>query len=135
MNFHDQGNGFNGRRIIITAMVSTLAAGAGVLGGCASDGQGGFRTTSSVNAYSEPALAAQATVTIDPNETRGEFTSTWYNEQAQHVNLPDRWLGEALGQTAEIEARRAAAQSALVATDANRFERLAAQNAQYQKAE
>ncbi|MFG0292456.1 MAG: hypothetical protein ACF8MJ_04805 [Phycisphaerales bacterium JB050] len=135
MNLHDQGFGFNGRRIVVTAMVSALAAGAGVLGGCNGSSESAFFSNGKGGAYSEEALAAQATVNIDPSETQGQFTSNWYNEQAGQVNLPDRWLGEALSATAENEARRAAAQAALVENDATRFERLAAQNAQFTQAE
>ena len=134
MNVHDQGFGFNGRRVVVTAMVSALAAGAAVLGGCNGNGETAFRT-GTPSGYSQEALAAQATVSIDSSQTQGNFTSTWYNEQAGQVNLPDRWLGEALSATAENEARRAAAQSALVSNDADRFERLAAQNAKFTQAE
>ena len=134
MNVHDQGFGFNGRRVVVTAMVSALAAGSAILGGCNGNSESAFRS-STPNGYSQDALASQATVSIDPSQTQGEFTSTWYNQQAAQVNLPDRWVGEAVSATAENEARRAAAQSALVNNDANRFERLAAQNAKFVQAE
>ena len=81
MNVHDQGFGFNGRRVVVTAMVSALAAGSAILGGCNGNSESAFRS-STPNGYSQDALASQATVSIDPSQTQGEFTSTWYNQQA-----------------------------------------------------
>lgn len=115
--------GQTGRRVVITAVVAGLAGG---LSGCASDGErtsGFFRSNSNVRTIEID--AGKATATVDPNAARGSYTSEWYQEQARGVELPAKWLSEARDATAAIEARRAAAQSAMVESEADRRERMA----------
>jgi hypothetical protein len=118
-------------RVVISALVSSLAAAS--LVGCASDGGFAFFKPHT-QTYSEDDLAGQATIALDADQTQGQFNAEWYKQEAQAVNLPDRWLGEAWNEISENEARRAAAQSGIAVADADRFQQLAAANAAYERA-
>jgi hypothetical protein len=117
-------------RVLVTALVASLAAGS--LAGCA--GNDGFAFFKNTKSYSQDDLANQATISLNPQNTHGAYTSEWYQGEASESNLPNRWLSEAQLSVSENEARRAAAQAGLAINAADRFERLAAENAAYERA-
>ena len=107
------------RPIFITSCVAALAA-ATIAGGCnTSPSQKvwgrGHKTPADLNAEQKAALATES---IDPHATAGRYDKGWYEAQARDVKLPDVWVSEAKGATADIEARRAAAQAARVQRNA-----------------
>ncbi|MGD9688527.1 MAG: hypothetical protein AB7K52_03815 [Phycisphaerales bacterium] len=69
--------------------------------------------------------ASRATVSIDPTQVKGSQTGEWFRQEGSKTALPDQWVAEAQIATAENEAERAAAQSALVRAEANRAEAMA----------
>ncbi|HBS29765.1 MAG TPA: hypothetical protein DEB06_10025 [Phycisphaerales bacterium] len=102
-----QNNASGVRSVVVTALVSVLAAGA--VTGC---------STSSTNRYAKgdnltrQGQALRATASIDPSRAEGRYSEEFYRTEADRIALPDRWLSEAQTAGAESEARRAAAQAA-----------------------
>tara|TARA_R110000737_G_scaffold2923_6_gene8699 strand:- start:173753 stop:176587 length:2835 start_codon:yes stop_codon:yes gene_type:complete len=102
---------------IISPLALVLAAG---LAGCQSDSS--LTRTNTNNTFSTPTRvseANQATVVIDPSQIEGTFTSNSYSNEGDQVALPQQWVSEARSSTAEIQARRANAQSFEVVADSN----------------
>lgn len=113
--------------IFITGFVAALAAS---MGGC-----GGTKGKLAVRG--EPTLEQQArlaTTNIDPNGVTGEFDANYFSSRGTEVQLPTRWVSEAHGSVAEIEARRAAAQGGFVTAQANEQEGFSAADNQMQRA-
>lgn len=99
--------------IRITAMVAALAA--STLVGCSSSNRTAYNGST---ALTRDALASRATVSLDSGETVGRYDNDYYAQRAAEIELPAVWLSEARTATADIEARRAAAQSERVRRDA-----------------
>jgi len=114
----------NTRRVLITALVTSLTAGGLAACNTSTNYRNGAFTTGDNNT-----LADQASININPENTKGEFTNDWYNARANEVALPGRFVAEAQHHTAASQARRAAAQAGLAIADANRFKQLSAQDA------
>ncbi len=123
--------GASSRPVFITALITALAA--SQMGGCSTN------NTSTRFTYSKDFRGAgdaqRATATIDPDGVMGRFTQDHYQQNAAQIALPERWLSEAQRATAENEARRAAAQAALVGAGANESQALAEADSFHQDSE
>jgi len=116
--------------VVITALVSALAAGA--LSGCSSSGQNN-RFAKGDNITRE-GQAMRATATIDSSRHQSRYSSEFFASEASKIALPDRFLSEAQASNAENEARRAAAQAAEIKAFADQAQAFAFADAQRQDA-
>lgn len=115
------------RPVLITSLVSALAAG---LTGCSSgEFLGGGK-----DLHSPEGQARLATATIDPDGRFGSVDQDFFQQQGRQVQLPSRWVGEAVAGTTQTEARRASAQSAFVSAEATFSETTSDADATFQRA-
>lgn len=134
MSFSTQARAIAPTNLRRALAAGTIAAIAGTLAGCSSTNGGLFAKKSPSGDYTTQGLANKATVEINPEEVSSLYNNDYYTQRANQVQLPGRWLGEAMSSTAETEARRAAAQAALVNAEANHNEGLASARASYEAA-
>lgn len=101
-------------RIIITGLVSSLAAG---VGGCSS--------TQIAHRWESRRIANQASVQIPPDATLGQFDLQFYMARAKETNAPLEWVDQANAQSAWLRVQRAEAEGARVKASADRASALA----------
>lgn len=105
----------------ISPLVIMLAAG---LGGCANT-----EHTPTVKNFTPEGQASMATVSIEPEVNRGQFTGEDYSAEGYAIRLEQEWVSEARRGAAELEAQRAAAQAAEVYAFSNYDQNMAAADA------
>lgn len=119
------------RPIFITGLVAALAAGVG--SGCSTSGSKyGWNTNAKM--YENGHQASMSRATIDPNATRGQYDSGWFQQRASEVQLPAVWVSEASQAIHEMESRRAMLEAQRISGTATRSEKLAYADAQLERA-
>lgn len=111
---------------LLSPLALVLAAG---LTGCAASSAG-----PTAENFTAEGRAAQATASIDPARAQGGFTAESYIEEGGEISLEQKWVSEARAGTAELEARRAAAQAYEVSAMADFDEAMASADTQLQSA-
>ncbi len=119
------------RPIFITGLVAALAAGIGT--GC-STSNSKYGWNNNTQSYSANSMAAMSNAQIDPNATRGQFDSQWFQQRANEVQLPAVWVSEASHAIHEMEGRRAQIEAQRISEFASRSEKLAYADAQMEQA-
>ncbi len=102
-------------------------------------GMTGCESTSSLtrtnsDQFTPQGKAELATVTIDPDETFGDFTPESYIEEGDTFTLPQEWVSEARTGASQIQAQRANAQAFEVFAESAYIESMAGADADLQDA-
>lgn len=102
------------RRSLLRVSPLAVVLAAGLLTGCASS-----PTSPNAKNFTDEGRASMATATIEPNQSKGQFTPESYIVEGQGMSLEQQWVSEARIGAAELEARRASAQAYQVRALAN----------------
>lgn len=102
------------RRSLLRVSPLAVVLAAGLLTGCASS-----PTRPNAKNFTDEGRASMATATIEPNQSKGQFTPESYIAEGQGLSLEQQWVSEARIGAAELEARRASAQAYQVRALAN----------------
>jgi len=114
--------------LFATPLALVLAAG---MTGCESSSA---LTRTGGNSFTTEGKAELASITIDPSQVEGGFTSASYIDEGDSFELPQQWVSEARESTAGIQAQRANAQAFEVHADSAFTESMANADADLQDA-